>query len=350
MKFIKLNKHILSGLVLSLGATVINVFIPLYLKDIIDKQSFHPASIGLLLVLFLIQAILVGLSSYLISVNGELLVKGLRSKLNRHIIYLPQSYFDQQNTGDFVSSIMNDTDQVREFVTDALPDFIIGVLTIIISSIALFCLDWKLTLAMFIVFPLLLVLILPISNFSGKIAEKFQESRGQLTSQLIDIFRNIAFVKTETAEESFLEKFQERNEENYQLAKKDYRVRAFFQPIELSMVLFSITFIFFYGAHRVSIGVISVGTLISFLVYTLQLLNPIGGLSHQLTELARVKGASKKINDLLSIDTEKRFKGIDFYNGNINYQAVNFSYHREQIRSIYSQRRTDRHCWSFWQW
>lgn len=80
-----------------------------------------------------------------------------------------------------------------------------------------------------------------------------------------------------------MEKFQERNEENYQIAKKDYRVRAFFQPIELSVVLFSITFIFFYGAHRVSIGVISVGTLISFLVYTLQFLNPIGGLSHQLT-------------------------------------------------------------------
>lgn len=45
MKFIKLNKHILSGIVLSLGATVINVFIPLYLKVIIDKQSFHPAFI-----------------------------------------------------------------------------------------------------------------------------------------------------------------------------------------------------------------------------------------------------------------------------------------------------------------
>lgn len=123
----------------------------------------------------------------------------------------------------------------------------------------------------------------PYFQFFGKDRWKFQESKGQLTSQLIDIFRNIAFVKTATAEESFLEKFQERNEENYQIAKKDYRVRAFFQPIELSVVLFSITFIFFYGAHRVSIGVISVGTLISFLVYTLQFLNPIGGLSHQLT-------------------------------------------------------------------
>lgn len=72
---------------------------------------------------------------------------------------------------------MNDTDQIREFVTDTFPDFIIGILTIIISSIALFCLDWKLTLAMFIVSPLLLVLILPISNFSGKTAENFKNPK-----------------------------------------------------------------------------------------------------------------------------------------------------------------------------
>ncbi|MBG9980931.1 ABC transporter ATP-binding protein [Facklamia lactis] len=332
MKLIKNDRYLVAGMLLSILATFVAVIIPLILKSLIDKElTINIQNVILLIACFILQAILTGIGNYLIALHGEQSIVALRYKLNYHLIYMPQSYFDQQNSGELVSRIMNDSQQIRKFLTESLPNLVVGVLTIILSVCFLFTLDWKLTLSMLIIFPLMLTILIPMSKLSFKNSEKFQASMGSLTRHLTNMYRNTSFVKYATAEEQLLKEFETESQQNYEIAKSKYKVEAFTQPVGLGILFCSIAIIFGYGGYRVSIGAITIGTLMSFLIYTFQLLNPIGGLSQQISDYASMKGALTALEDIFHNPIEDFEKGCNFFSGDVHFKHVSFAYNDKNI-------------------
>ncbi|OFL65636.1 hypothetical protein HMPREF2758_02080 [Facklamia sp. HMSC062C11] len=332
MKAIRWDLSLIAGIVLTILAALMSVTIPLFLKTMIDGGGhFSLKNIFILLLLFVLQAALAGLGGFLAALNGEKTVESLRSRLNAHLIYLPQSFFDQQESGEFVSRIMTDSQEIREFVTQSLPNFILGIFTIIFSVIALIRLDWKLSLAMVITFPVMLSLLIPISKLSFANAEKFQTSNSRLTSKLITIYKNMAFIKLLTAEDQVSNDFDQANQENFSLAVQKKKIEAFTQPVGLAFLFAAITIVFAYGGYRVSSGAITVGTLMSFLVFTLQLLNPMGGLSDQISSYFRMKGASAKLFSFFEMAKEDVGGDQVFQAGDILIKDVSFAYQDKEI-------------------
>lgn len=92
------------------------------------------------------------------------------------------------------------------------------------------------TLAMVIIFPVMLLLTLPISKFAFQFSQKLQESLGKLTNQLVRTYGNIAYIKTSTAEDEVIEDFEEESKKSYDMAVKTNLVEAFSQPIGISVL------------------------------------------------------------------------------------------------------------------
>ena len=155
------------AIVLSLVSTVIGLIVPLVTKDLVDTlttAAFNWKMIALLLVAFLLQAIFGGFSFYLLSYIGQYIVADLRKKLWSKVLHLPVTYYDENESGETMSRITQDTTTLKSLITDHLVNFVSGIITIIGSVIILFFIDWKMTLIMLVSVPLSVAIMIPLGS------------------------------------------------------------------------------------------------------------------------------------------------------------------------------------------
>lgn len=116
-----------SALTLAVFQTLASLAVPLLTKGLVDSfstASFTWGTVGVLVALFLIQAIAGGISYYLLAYIGETVVADLRGKLWHHVLRLPIPYYDETETGETMSRITQDTTVLKALVTDHLVSFI----------------------------------------------------------------------------------------------------------------------------------------------------------------------------------------------------------------------------------
>src|SRR5690606_14611493 len=128
------------GLLTSLITTLVGLVVPLLTKNLVDGFSFDSLSVPLIFGIaaaFIVQAVINGVSIYLLSMVGQRVVAGLRERMWAQLIRLRVSYFDQHSSGETVSRVVNDTGIVRNLITDHFPSFITGIISIIGAVIIL---------------------------------------------------------------------------------------------------------------------------------------------------------------------------------------------------------------------
>ena len=196
------------AVVLSLISTVISLIVPLITSDLVDKlttSSFNWGMIVLLLVVFLLQAITGGVSYYLLSYMGESIVADLRRKLWSKVLHLPVTYYDQNESGETMSRITQDTSTLKSLITDHLVNFVTGIITIIGSVIILFFIDWKMTLIMLISVPVSIAIMMPLGSIMHKVAKATQKEMASLSGLLGRVLTEIRLVKSYRAEQAEME-------------------------------------------------------------------------------------------------------------------------------------------------
>lgn len=191
------------ALVLAILQTGASLAIPLFTRDMIDSFSFDSFQwqlLAILVLIFTVQAIAGGVSYYLLSYTGEMLVSDLREKMWRHVLRLPVSFYDETETGETMSRITQDTSVLKNLVTDHLVSFITGMISVIGAVGILFYLDWKMTLVMLLVVPITMVIILPIGRMMHRIAKATQNELARLSGHLGRTLSDIRLVKSYRAE------------------------------------------------------------------------------------------------------------------------------------------------------
>ena len=158
--FFRLVKTVISSKILLVLAIVLNalssfvtLMIPLFTKELVDgftRNAINIQSLLLMGMLFVLQAILSGLSIYLLCFLGQNITENLRSQLWRKMIFLPIRFFDGHKTGQLVSQMTNDTTQIKNVITSHTITIISGFFSITGSIIILFMLDAQLTLLIFV--------------------------------------------------------------------------------------------------------------------------------------------------------------------------------------------------------
>lgn len=310
IKLIKLTSLFWLGLLSVLVSNVLNIIAPLYIKELIDlKNIFMSPHFSLiifkLIVVLLAQVIFSSGGNFLLSREGEKQILNIRRILEKHLISLPVQFYDNQNSGKLTSRVINDTVLIKNFVTETIPNFVTSLLTVIGTFVVLFILDWKLTLLIFIIFPIDTIFMIPIGKFEEKIIINTQKSLSDLSSITTENFRNIQSIKLNCAEANILTRFSNKLVELYKLSVKNDTVYAILSPIQNLISFVLIVFVLFYGGYRVQIGTLTVGVLTSFLIYFFQIIGPVNVVMAFYPNYKQINGAAKKIDAILEEQTEK---------------------------------------------
>lgn len=339
MKTKYLNIRLLIGIILSMFGGLCGIFIPIILKEYIDNiKSIHTIrDIYYIIFLFIAQTILTTFGTYLTSIVGEGYVATYRTNLFKHLLYLPTTFFDDTKSGELASRIVNDTATIRNFVTVALPNFITSLVVFFGSVTALFLLDWKLSTLMIILLLMLSLIILPLSKILGKYSKINQNGISKLTGLISEVFSQVRLIKSEVAEKDTELRQQKQVTEIYNISIKADLIRAIINPIVFLFLFGMIAIVFGYGGARVNEGTLTIGTLISFLVYLFQILNPTNAIINFSNEYNTMRGATEKLKELLLVPSEfaknktSDVVNLEDLNGNLVLHNVNFSYGKNKI-------------------
>ena len=271
MKLLKITPRLLWGILLSMSASLLNLYLPLLVRHFINLKQFAWSGLSkkvlLLGGLILIGNLLVSsLSDYLISSEGDRQVRQLRLRLQKQVLRLPQKYFDQQISGNLTSRIINDVNVLRSFLTETIPAVVTGSLTILGTMLITFSLDWKLTLLMLLVFPIDGLVTVPLGKISEVIADQTQSSLAALTGVTSESIKQIKTVKLNKAEEDVFAKNAREINKLYRLSLKGDRIAAMIGPLQSMLSFCLIMAVVLYGTLRVKSGSLSTGTLGAFMM------------------------------------------------------------------------------------
>lgn len=314
---------------LSLLSTGASLAIPLVTKELVDSltaASFNWQTGLFLFAVFVAQGLLGGLSLYLLAYIGETIVADLRIKLWNKVLRLPVSYYDDNETGETMSRITQDTSRLKQLVSEHLVSFITGMISILGAIGILLYLDWKITLLMLTSIPISLAIILPLGNIMYKIARATQTEMATLSAHLSRVLGDIRLVKAYQAEPKEGEKGERAIRSLFLYGLKEAKIQSIISPVMTLVMMSIVVVILGYGGAQVSKGLLSAGTLVAIIFLLFQIILPFAQMTQVFTIFQKAVGATERIQQILDMDSEKA-EGITVISeGALRFEAVDFAY------------------------
>ena len=267
---------------------------------------------------------------FLYDVLSSWVHQDIKNDLFAHIQTLEFEYFDNMNTGELMSRIGEDAENIWQTIGYGMRLFIENIIYFVISTIILFVLNYKLALACFIV-------MIPIGFIGIKLENKFGETYSKISDQTAEIntiaqedIAGIKLVKAFSREKYEINKFLKMNKVYYDLNMEQAKIIGdYFPPIEF-LTNIALVIMIVLGGFLVMDGEVSIGILVAFNGYIWNLIWPMRMLGELTDLLSRTVSSANKIFAIMdkdpSIKTKENFKDVKNIKGNIKFEGVNFKY------------------------
>lgn len=284
----------------------------------------------ILLGIFLLQSLIYFIRSFLLSFIGERVMADLRIKLFEHLQYLSLSFYNERRTGELVSRLTNDVSTVRSLVTSDISTAISQALTFIGALILILITDWRLTLFMFALIPVVALIAVLFGRRLRAVSSKVQDQLAEATTVLEEAIGGVRVVQSFTREPYEINRFRENIEKTFALAVRRIRISSLFGPLISFLGFAAVVSIFWFGGHEVLAGRLTAGQLFMFLILTLTIAGSIGQFSGLWTGLQETLGATQRIFEILDTQSEIRnlpdARTVSQVNGWIEFDRVSFGY------------------------
>lgn len=322
-------------LLLSIVETLIGLAVPLVTMRMINDFSTIGFSLQAILLVgaFLIsQAVLSGVTFYMMRKLGERIVANLRNTVWAHVLRLRIPYFDAHESGETMSRITQDSNVIKELITDHLISFISGLFAIVGAVIILIIIDWKMTLLMLIAVPVAILLTLPLGQRIHKIAKENQDELASFTGHLGRVLTNIRLVKASQTEDFEQQNGEEKIHHLYRFGLKEAKILAVLSPIMTFIMMVVLILLFGYGGAKVATGAISAGELVAIMIYLVQIIMPFTQMATFFTALQKAMGATERLQEILNEPIEGHgMNVISSPNESIVFEDVAFQYNDNPI-------------------
>ncbi|KIN55034.1 multidrug resistance ABC transporter ATP-binding protein/permease BmrA [Bacillus subtilis] len=324
------------ALALSVVTTLVSLLIPLLTKQLVDGFSMSNLSgtqIGLIALVFFVQAGLSAYATYALNYNGQKIISGLRDLLWKKLIKLPVSYFDTNASGETVSRVTNDTMVVKELITTHISGFITGIISVIGSLTILFIMNWKLTLLVLVVVPLAALILVPIGRKMFSISRETQDETAHFTGLLNQILPEIRLVKASNAEDVEYGRGKTGISSLFKLGVREAKVQSLVGPLISLVLMAALVAVIGYGGMQVSSGELTAGALVAFILYLFQIIMPMGQITTFFTQLQKSIGATERMIEILAEEEEDTVTGKQIENAHLPIQLdrVSFGYKPDQL-------------------
>lgn len=328
------------GLICMIIAAAAYLVVPWLIKNVVDEvlQAKDLATLNLvvvaILVVFLIRGFATYGQTYTMSYIGQRVIIDIRQALFKHLQRLDQAYFDRRKTGQIMSNLTNDVSALQAAIVDNLISLITEGVTLIGSLISMILIDWKLTLVTLIIVPVVLGLV---NVFGKKLRLAGHEVQGRIadiTALLQEVISSIRVVRSFARESYEIEQFEHENQRNFRAAMKATKLSSLLSPLVEFSAAIAVTVILWYGGYNVVTGVISAGSLIAFLIYAINLSNPVKRLSQVYSNIQKSMAAGDRVFEILDTEPEVKEKPnakvLPELKGDVDFDNVSFSYDGEK--------------------
>ena len=317
------------GILLGFISTGANLFVPQLAQKLINNfKSISLTLVILTVVIFIAGLITSALSGLLLGIFGENVVSKLRKQLWQKLLKMPVKYFDDVKTGEISSRLVNDTSQVKDLLASTLPNAMTSLLQFVGALVIMLAMDWRMTLLMFVAVPLVILVMLPVMNQSRKIGRVRQDELAKFASDSTDVLGEVRLVKSSNGEEHELAKGNRRIDNLYHVGRKEALINSVMQPITNMLMMIMFLGILGYGVIRVMNGAMTMGALVSFLMYLFQIISPVVVISQLFNNMAKTSGATERIQQILTEPEEfvadKDEK--DIVSAPLKFENVDFTY------------------------
>lgn len=328
--------RLIMAMVCAMLAAGANLYVPWLIKGVIDQvladkdmMMLNLIAISIVVAFFLRGVFLYG-QHYLMSYIAQKVIIDVRDAIYRKLQKLPISYFEKRQTGTVMSYVTNDVTAMQTGLADHVIDMITeGV--ILIGSFAMMCwLHWKLTLLTLIIVPLVGYTMNIFGRKLKKTSFTMQERVADITSLLQEALTAIRVIRSFVREEYEIQRFANQNQANFIAQMKNAKLMSMLAPVVEFLAAISVTLILWYGGMEVIDGHLTAGALIAFLVYAVNLSNPIKRLSRVYGNIQKAIAAAERVFAVL--DTEEEItdaadaKKMPIVKGNVKLTDVKFSY------------------------
>lgn len=314
----------------------LGLILPLVIRNLVDLilddqnlPRLNQLALGLFVV-FILQAVASFVNRLSLAYVGENAVADIRVQVYSHLQTLSLRYFTDHRTGEVVSRITNDVQQLQAAITEDLVALLRQVLTLFGAAILLFWLDWRLTLIILIGIPFITLTMVWLGRKIRKESKAVQDALAQAANVVEETVSGVRIVKTFTREKYEIGRFSQRVDETYEAAMRRAKISAVLGPIIGFMAFASITITLWFGAYEVMQGRLTAGSLVAYLVYTMMVAAPIATLAGLYARFQGAIGATERLFDLL--DTEPDIVSppeapeLPAVAGEVVFDHVGFSY------------------------
>jgi len=319
----------------------VQLIIPWIIKTLIDaitNPGTNSQDISLItnltvivLIMYLARAGLQFLRSYLAHLAGWGVVADVRKHIYEHLQRLSLRFYEDKQTGQLMSRVINDTDLFEQLISHAVPDVTVNVITLVGVSAVLLSLNWRLTLLTMIPIPLLVVAMRIYARYVRPAFRERQKELGDLNALLNDNLSGIREIKAFTREDEELMRISHGIDRYRRSLMKALRLMATFQPFVTFTSSLGTLIVIYFGGRLAFNQVLSVADLVAFFLYLELFYQPVRGLSDAWEQIQSSLAGADRVSDLMAeapellsppgaITLSKRSTG------RISFKDVSFSY------------------------
>ena len=313
-----------------------NLYVPWIIKDVIDSvlaeknaEMLNIIAAGIIIIFFIRGVCFYG-QNYLMSYVGERVIIDIRSAVYEKLQRLSVSFYDKNKTGTIMSYVTNDVSALQAAMVQNTIDMITEGSVLIGSITAMVYLDWKLTLFTFCTFPFVLWLMDFFGKRIRKSGRRIQECTADITSILQETVSSARVIKSFVREDYEIERFCNQNFANFRANMKNAQLMALLTPVIEFVAAIGVTAIIWYGGHGVINGDLTAGSLVAFLVYAVNISNPVKRLTRVVGSIQRALAAAQRVFDILDMKEEiaeiPGAKALPQIEGSVEFKDVSFAY------------------------
>lgn len=309
------------------------------LVDCVKEKNLNQANniaLGLLGILFLQSFFSFFRLSLFINFTENTLAN-IRLALYSNLVKLPMSFFSQKRVGELNSRISSDITQIQDTLTTTIAEFLRQFILIIGGVILLASESIKLTLLMLSVVPLVAIAAVIFGRFIRKYSKKVQDQVAESQVIVEETMQGISIVKAFANEWYEIARYNGKISEVVKLAIKGGQYRGYFASFIIFCLFGSIVAVVWFGVQLSISGEMSVGKLISFVLYSIFVGASFGGIAELYAQIQKAIGATERVFELLDENPEKISDNrlTEKIKGDVTFQNVAFSYpSRKEIQVL----------------
>jgi ABC-type multidrug transport system fused ATPase/permease subunit len=324
------------GTLMMIVVALSNLAMPYLVKVAIDGPIAlgNLGGVGLVGVAYIAASLLGWGASYVqvvaMSVAAQSVLVALRSEMFDKLMAVQQSFYDRNEVGRLMSRVMNDVSTLQELLTSGALQLLSDVLTLAGILVVMLTMNGKLTLASFVVMPVLLAVTWA---WQGRARDAYRQVRATISVVNAGLQENISGVRviqSLTRENSNRQRFDKLNERHLDANLQATRLAALAQPVVELISAMALAIVIAYGGSLVLGGELTAGALVAFALYVNRFFEPIRDLTLRVTTMQQAMASGERILEVIdtpvTIVNSERPVQLRPLRGDIVFDRVEFSY------------------------